>query len=324
VARDASRTTSEHTAQINAAAGEVNAASNRISELSVQNNDHISQLYSRLDEHQAGDHHLGEHQDGEAKVGAEARERLELSNIILNHMSWVSRARAAIDRDEADLPADLVDHERCTLGRWLAARGEEVIADRSAYAKLADTHKRLHERLERIFSCEECGDVEEEFQHLLEDSHSIVEILTGYQTGSFVQWSPAIAVNVSAFDGHHQKLLQIIDRLYKAMQAGAAKAELSKIFDELLNYTGYHFGAENAAFEHFQYPECEHHQREHKELVAKAVALRKDFEQDKPMAAVEVMEFLRDWVTNHIRNCDKRYSGFFADKNVNAFLESRS
>lgn len=313
-ARDAAQSTSEHMTSINEAAATVNAASNRISELSVQNNDRISELLSRLEEFQGGD----------APAEREARERLDLSNIILKHMSWVSRTRAAIDGKITEVPADLLDHKQCDLGRWLAGRGKEVISDDSSYNRLFDTHKRLHEHVENIFHCEECGDVEEEFQNLLSDSRSIVEMLTGYQTGSFVEWTPAIAVDVSAFDAHHRKLFALIDRLYKAMQAGAAKSALSGIFDELLDYTGYHFGAENAAFEHFGYPLCEKHRAEHKELVEKASTLRQQLDEDKPMVAVEVMEFLRDWITNHIRGCDKLYSGFFADKDVDAFLESRS
>jgi len=51
--------------------------------------------------------------------------------------------------------------------------------------------------------------------------------------------------------------------------------------------------------------------------------LRRDLEEGKPMVAVDVMEFLRDWITNHIRGCDTLYSTFFKDKDVEQFFARR-
>jgi hemerythrin-like metal-binding protein len=209
--------------------------------------------------------------------------------------------------------------------------GKTVVADPQAYRRLYDTHNELHETVARIIACIErdrtdggCSDIESEIESLLPVSRTIVEMLTGCQTGSFVRRTPAIAVEVGTFDTHHKKLFALIDRLYQAMQAGAAKDVLTEVFDDLLECTGYHFGAEEAAFTHFGYPQCAQHQETHRDLVAKATALRRQLDEDKPMVAVGVMEFLRDWITNHIKGCDTLYSSFLRDKNVARFFAERT
>ena len=331
--RDASRDTTESMRSVTDAAADVNVVTNRISELSAENNDQISALFRRLEDYR-GRNRAGENGDAGATDGQtathetesrEARTRLAISNIILRHMSWVSRARAIIDGKISEIPEDIADHERCELGRWLATEGKTIISDPEAYRSLRERHRELHELVGWIVGCfspeaESCADVEEAFQRLLGISRTIVEILTGYQTGRFVTWTPDIAVGVGAFDRHHQRLFALIDRLYQAMQSGAGRSALGDIFDELLEYTGYHFNAENAALEHFGYPQCAQHQQEHEELVKKATALRRQLDEDKSMVAVEVMEFLRDWITNHIRGCDRLYSEFFHNKDVDEFL----
>jgi len=316
--REAARSTADSMREIRDASATVNSSSNRISELSMESNNAVAGLLGRIESYRTA----------AVAEDREARNRLEISNIILKHMSWVSRTRSMIDGRLEIARDELVDHTQCALGQWLALEGKTVITDIGSYKRIVDTHRELHETVSRIVACTQdasdgCTDVEEEFQTLLETSRTIVEMLTGYQTGSFVRWTPAIAVQVETFDEHHRRLFALIDTLYKAMQSGATQSVLESVFDELLDYTGYHFGSEEAAFEHFGYPQCEHHRETHRKLVEQAVALRRDLEEGKPMVAVDVMEFLRDWITNHIRGCDTLYSTFFKDKDVEQFFARR-
>lgn len=58
-------------------------------------------------------------------------------------------------------------------------------------------------------------------------------------------------------------------------------------------------------------------------LVARVRQLRSDIDKGKTFVAADVMEFLRDWVTGHIRQCDKLYTTFLANKDVDRFLAER-
>jgi hemerythrin len=100
------------------------------------------------------------------------------------------------------------------------------------------------------------------------------------------------------------------------MAKGAAKDVMGKILDELVNYTKTHFAQEEKYFDQFKYPEVEKHKNEHTILTTKAVALQTEFKSGKTALSIQTMNFLKDWLTNHIMVSDKAYSSFLIGKGV--------
>lgn len=289
------------------AARSVTVVNNQVSQLTIENNDRIAEVL----------HRLGEQRVVEAPQEAhEARARLAVARIILSHLGWVGAARLAID-DPAHAEIDqLIDHTQCDLGSWLALEGKTVVREPDTYRELTDIHRRAHAALQEIAADPSSADVEERFGEILGASNRIVEILTTYQTGSFVQWSQDYSVDVPVFDQHHKRLFSLVDDLYQSMRRGVSGEDLGAVFDTLVSYTTYHFEAEESAFERYDYPGCAEQKRQHQALVAGIERLRADLDAGKPMVAVEVMEFLRDWLTKHIRGCDKHYAEFFRTKDL--------
>lgn len=292
----------------------VTEATDRISTLSITNNEQIESLIGTLQEYQ----HTAGARD-------EARSRLRLITMMLRHISHVARVRLVLDGRIGAEEIELKGAEECDLGQWITLEGKTVVSAPAAYRRLRDAHGTLHQLSARLTGTDGTGsdsDRESLFLELLDSSRVITEVLTAFHTDS-VRWTPDIAVDVSVFDAHHKRLFALIDKLYKALQAGEGETVLAEVFDELIAYTGYHFSSEEAAFHHFGFPGCEEHQRAHAELVARVTELRADIDKGKTLVAADVMEFLRDWVTGHIRSCDRLYSSFFTDRNVEEFLRER-
>lgn len=295
----------------------VTEATDRISALSVANNEQVERLIILLQSYQ----------DTAGEMEENARYRLRLLTMMLTHISQVARVRLMMDQRRTIDPDVVGDHETCDLGRWLALEGKRTIADPSAYRRIQEAHRTLHRIASELAQPESdtgSGEREEKFIELLEASQTITEMLTAFQTTDSVQWTPEVAVHVDVFDAHHRRLFELIDALYRSLQSGAGGAVLANVFDELIAYTGYHFSSEEAAFEHFKYPQCAQHRVAHAELVERVTELRADIDKGKSLVAVDVMEFLRDWVTRHIKKCDKLYSTFFAERDVNGFLSRRA
>lgn len=309
-ARDTSHVTVDAIGVISSAATDVTVASNRISALSIENNGNFVSILKRITDEEA----------------QESIQRLGVANVILYHMEWVSTVRGFIDSgersgEEADF--SLRDDKNCRLGQWLVTDGKVAIGDPTTYRRVVDIHRELHtiageieDAIRSRKSGSDSAQTEELFRSVLDRSRMLVETLTTVQGSAFVRWSPEFAVNVKEFDAHHKTLFALVNKLYQAMRSGSTDEHLKSVFDELLDYTGYHFSAEEAAFERFGYPQCDTHKVQHAELVQEATRLRADLEAGKSMVAVEVMEFLRDWLTRHIKGCDRLYSEFFQDKDV--------
>ncbi len=313
-AKDAARETRSSMETIRASAASVNGATNRISQLSVDTNNRILELLERL-------HRYTAEQEGEEKLAAE---RLAVANIILSHMSWVADLRERLDLSGTEEFLEVLrDPQACEVGQWLALEGKTIIPEPEAYRRVVETHHRLHEQAARAVEAAINGAHQERegaFAELLNTSRELVEMLTAQQRDESVRWSPDISVQVPTFDEHHKRLFATINKLYNAMKSGASKEALKEVFDELIDYTSYHFGAEEKVLDRVGSPLCAKQRSEHQTLIEKARELRGDLEEGKPMVAVEVMEFLRDWVTGHIKGCDKLYAEVLRDTDVESIL----
>ena len=128
---------------------------------------------------------------------------------------------------------------------------------------------------------------------------------------SIMKWSDDLSVQVSEIDQQHQRLIELINKLHEAMLAKQGKQIVSQILDELAAYTVYHFQAEEKYMQQFKYPAYLGHKKEHEGFVHEVEKFQKDYETGKLGLSLEIMAFLRDWVTNHIKGTDKQYTTTF-------------
>jgi hemerythrin len=129
-------------------------------------------------------------------------------------------------------------------------------------------------------------------------------------------WSDALSVNIGELDKQHQCLIELINRLHDAMKAGKGDAVMGPILSDLLAYTEFHFSTEEKYFQQYSYPESKLHKNQHDALKKKAKELKAGFEKGKLSISIEVMNFLKDWISAHILGLDKKYSPFLISKGL--------
>lgn len=130
------------------------------------------------------------------------------------------------------------------------------------------------------------------------------------------QWTPDLSVNIKEIDTQHKKLIDLINLLHDSMKTGKGKDVMGKVLKELTDYTVYHFNTEEKLFEKHGYPEYLQHKRMHDDLTKQVKDIKSRFEAGQVTITVEVMSFLKDWLNNHIRQSDKKYSAFLNSKGV--------
>ncbi len=133
---------------------------------------------------------------------------------------------------------------------------------------------------------------------------------------ALIQWDGSFSVKVAEIDQQHQKLVSMINELNDAMRQGKGKDVLGKIINGLISYTATHFNTEEKYFDRFGYPETDSHKKEHVAFVKKVSEFKNGFEQGKLGLSIEVMNFLSDWLKNHIKLTDMKYSKFFNEKGL--------
>lgn len=129
-------------------------------------------------------------------------------------------------------------------------------------------------------------------------------------------WDSTWSVNVKEIDGQHQRLIALINDLHDAMKAGKGRDVLGGVLTELANYTVYHFGTEEKLLQANGYPGYGAHKKEHETFTKEVLDLKSRCDRGDLILTINVMAFLKDWLTGHILKTDKRYSAFLNGKGV--------
>ncbi|MBT8341688.1 MAG: bacteriohemerythrin [Desulfatitalea sp.] len=133
---------------------------------------------------------------------------------------------------------------------------------------------------------------------------------------AIVKWSEDLSVNVREIDKQHQKLVSLINSLGDAMRERRAKEVVGSVIQELADYALTHFLTEEKYFDKYGYPDLVKHKNEHDAFVEKVSKFQKDFDAGRLALSINMLNFLKDWLINHIRGTDKKYSAFFNEKGL--------
>lgn len=114
-------------------------------------------------------------------------------------------------------------------------------------------------------------------------------------------------------DTQHQELISRVNKLTSSLETGREKNVAVQTLDFLMDYTVFHFEAEEKLQEEAGYPELAAHKELHASFVKAVDELKEMLEEEEGPsdAFVEaVNKNVVDWLTNHIQICDKKVADF--------------
>ena len=131
-----------------------------------------------------------------------------------------------------------------------------------------------------------------------------------------LKWEESYSVGNSEMDAEHIKLIGILNLLFDGMKEGKGKDVLGQVFTDLIEYTKVHFADEEKLMSKYNFPELFTHSAQHRDLENQVMDLYSRFKSGEAFISIDVMNFLKDWLTNHIRQSDKKYGVFFRSMGV--------
>jgi hemerythrin len=134
---------------------------------------------------------------------------------------------------------------------------------------------------------------------------------------ALITWTDALSVSIKEIDTQHQRLFDLMNKLHEAMKIGKGNDVLGGILGDLVKYTVVHFSNEETYLKKYDYPEYVQHKKIHDDLTRKAKALKASFDQGKQTISIEVLSFLKDWLSGHILGSDKKYGPLLNSKGLN-------
>lgn len=124
-------------------------------------------------------------------------------------------------------------------------------------------------------------------------------------------WRKEYSVNVEILDNHHNQLFEKANLLHEAFHSNKEGEVLEEVFQFLMEFTKYHFTEEEKLMKQYNYPYFESHRAKHEKLIEKVLKYYKKLDQGDRKSSLEFLEFLRNWIVDHILFEDRKYTKFF-------------
>ena len=136
--------------------------------------------------------------------------------------------------------------------------------------------------------------------------------------GVIVKWDEdKYNIGVDLFNKHHKRLVDLLNLLHSIIDGSNNKKHIKIIFNELANYTVYHFKAEEDVMLKYDYNGYNLHQIQHQKFLKTVIDAIEAYNEGITMVElIKLLDFLREWILNHILVTDMKYKEFFKDKKV--------
>jgi hemerythrin len=129
---------------------------------------------------------------------------------------------------------------------------------------------------------------------------------------AFFDWKDSMSVGNQVIDTDHRKLIQYLNEMQEAMMGGHGRDLVGTILNRLVAYTHEHFAREELIWKAGHYVALEKHKKEHADLLKTVNEFKAKYDKGTVALSVEVMNFLRDWLKNHILKSDKEAAAAIA------------
>jgi len=129
-----------------------------------------------------------------------------------------------------------------------------------------------------------------------------------------ILWSDEYSVRVAEIDDQHKYFVGLMNELYTAMLSKKSNEKIKEVFEKLVWYAGVHFSTEEKYFDQFHYELADEHKAEHKKLsgrIAEFAMLYKENPEKTFETTGELIDFLENWLVDHLANQDKKYMDCF-------------
>jgi len=124
----------------------------------------------------------------------------------------------------------------------------------------------------------------------------------------FFVWKQDYSVGIQKIDEQHKRMFDIINEFYTSFTENNTHAKLGETLNLLLDYAQYHFSTEEQFFVNSNYINTIEHIEEHKKFVLTINGFVNDFTQGEVAFIYRLINFLRNWLVNHILQEDQKYS----------------
>lgn len=127
-------------------------------------------------------------------------------------------------------------------------------------------------------------------------------------------WSKKFFTGIEEIDYQHYKIVNYVNELYQNVLSNASPAQMAKILTDLATFTTEHFAYEEILFAKYKYSGEKDHVYQHKKLLGQIGEFIIKLNSHNATIDNVLIDFLTNWLANHILKEDMKYAPFLKDK----------
>lgn len=131
---------------------------------------------------------------------------------------------------------------------------------------------------------------------------------------SLIVWENSYSVNLPDIDEQHKKLIEIINQLYDAIKRGKGSEIINALLQDLLQYTEFHLNYEIQLMRKYEFEGVDEHEEIHNKLFKQVERLINQAKTDTFITSVDTLNFLMDWLMQHVCIHDKEFGEYINEK----------
>ena len=122
-----------------------------------------------------------------------------------------------------------------------------------------------------------------------------------------------MSVDCGEIDEDHRRLVDLFNILRLAFEEGDAAEYIVAVLEDMISCTIWHFRHEERIMFMHKYDGIDAHKDEHNDLIDSVRELQQKFHKENKLLTNEDIEYLEDWLTQHILGQDMRLGYYLMD-----------
>lgn len=135
-----------------------------------------------------------------------------------------------------------------------------------------------------------------------------------------IHWESEYSVGIYKLDEQHKIFINLINQLHEANARHSTLATLKRIVANLESYTAMHFEDEERMLTQVGYFRLRSHRNAHNKFAFQLADFAKRIRGGETKAAVELANYLDDWLNDHLDKVDLLYVEFLKQRNIRPSL----
>lgn len=135
-----------------------------------------------------------------------------------------------------------------------------------------------------------------------------------------IEWDPKYSVDIEEIDTHQKKMFELFNELIDMKKNKTDAKECINLVTAINDYSKTYFSTEERFLKRKGYPDFSTHLKTHRHFTKRFISLRREMAEDIGNLTYETIHELREWLIDHILECDRLYIPFLR---INQYIEDR-